>query len=327
VAAFRICLRLLTQRGLVAKHIVDEAYQCLMRVNVGDESLVKEVLQNAANVPQEAREFVLGSLADAARLRSRTPRRPSPQEPPAPRRATRQALPEPTLSWQSDLGVARRELPVVRAEFYTLLQVEKMAGELQSTTGTQMKEWLKAPPARLKDLAEAARERSREALERRLGPIGCLSAGEVAPPSGSIDDGTTDDRNRLCVSRVMAEAGVWRPVWNAYRSDLSNRILQLKCEKSRGAFDERVPCTAPGGGEVLTHLYLDPEDWGIAWLAVEKTRWLYEKRVRELLEDAVLKAGCEALPPGELCARAATALAQELGRGTPAESDNPRTGR
>jgi hypothetical protein len=56
----------------------------------------------------------------------------------------------------------------VRSEFNTLLQVEKMAGPLRSTTRTQMKEWLKAPPARLKDLAKAARQRSRDALERRL---------------------------------------------------------------------------------------------------------------------------------------------------------------
>jgi hypothetical protein len=67
VAAFRICLRLLTQRGLVAKHIVDEAYQCLMqclmRVKVGDESLVNEVLQNAQSAPAEAREFVMGAGA------------------------------------------------------------------------------------------------------------------------------------------------------------------------------------------------------------------------------------------------------------------------
>jgi hypothetical protein len=117
-------------------------------------------LSNNSNAVYRVRDEVLAEQAakeaDAARLRSRSPRRPSPQEP------------EPTLSWQSDLRVARRELPIVRSEFNTLLQVEKMAGPLRSTTRTQMKEWLKAPPARLKDLAKAARQRSRDALERRL---------------------------------------------------------------------------------------------------------------------------------------------------------------
>jgi len=92
------------------------------------------------------------------------------------------------------------------------------------------------------------------------------------------------------VSEVMAAAGVWEPVWKAYRSDLSNRMLQLKCEETNGTFAERRPQEV-SSITVEVHSYKRSQDWPLARRALRETKDLYEKRIRELLESAFSAAG------------------------------------
>ena len=72
-----------------------------------------------------------------------------------------------------------------------------------------------------------------------------------------------------------------------YMSDLSNRMLQLKCHDTDGSFSERRQ-SIPFG---LVHKYKKPDDWPMASQALHETKSLYEKRIRELLEDAFVRAG------------------------------------
>jgi hypothetical protein len=90
---------------------------------------------------------------------------------------------------------------------------------------------------------------------------------------------------RLKICEVMQAAGVWKAVWSIFRSDLANHMLSLKCADTEGSFSARRPETVRGNVPVLVHKYKKSTDWPIAWKALQNTRDVYEKRVREFLED------------------------------------------
>ena len=88
----------------------------------------------------------------------------------------------------------------------------------------------------------------------------------------------------------MVTAGVWQAVWPSYRSDLANQMLSLKCAETSASFSARRPEIVQGHIPVLVHKY-KKTDWPLAWTALQNTRDLYEKRVRECLDDVFRLAG------------------------------------
>lgn len=219
----------------------------------------------------------------------------------------KKALPEPVLRWIEDLGVRREELPGVKASFRALLEIEITAGALPRDTASAR--FSASPPVRFRALAEAALASVRDAVQRRLDTL-------AAPPSSKRARRHHDPEEEdiiLKVSEVMNAAGVWDPVWRAYRSDLSNRMLQVKCETTNGGFDERRFQEVAGGSlEVLVHKYKKPEDWPIARRALGETKALYEKRIREMLEEAFIMAGNYDATLSGACSEAASRIAARL---------------
>ncbi len=69
VEALCILMRLLANHTPACKAATQEAYQCLMRVKVGDASLIPELQRNAATATAEARQFVLGPEEEEERQR------------------------------------------------------------------------------------------------------------------------------------------------------------------------------------------------------------------------------------------------------------------
>jgi hypothetical protein len=107
-----------------------------------------------------------------------------------------------------------------------------------------------------------------------------------------FEGGTSGEgRDVLKISEIMEVAGVWKPVWCSYRSDLANRMLSLKCAETNALFADKRPAIVRGNLQVLVHHYKRSVDWHLAWEALRSTRDLYEKRVRELIDDMFQKAG------------------------------------
>jgi prophage antirepressor-like protein len=127
------------------------------------------------------------------------------------------------------------------------------------------------------------------------GGAGSIGGAQDSETAGSApgDSGGEEqaDEDVLRVTEVMRAAGVWRAVWLSYRSDLANQMLVLKCDETQGSFSERRQETVRGPSQVLVHRYRKSCDWPLAWRAVQKTRDLYEKRVREHLEEIQQLAG------------------------------------
>jgi prophage antirepressor-like protein len=201
---------------------------------------------------------------------------PSPIGRPVAKLAPKQkkALGEPVISWKNDLGAERKEIPAAKAVLRALFEIEVAAGAMARTPEPTCS----APQFRFRALAEAA----------------LLSSTEEEQPDKEVEPAPQlpgDEDDVLRVSEVMARAGVWDPVWKAYRSDLSNRMLQLKCEETHGAFAERRPQEVSGSVMVDVHSYKRSQDWPLARRALRETKDLYEKRIRELLESAFSAAG------------------------------------
>jgi len=245
------------------------------------------------------------------------------------------------------LHVAADEVQGVKAQFTALLHIEMQKKNLPG--GTRVGGLVTRPPLRFKELALAAVSAYRQlytngvqgrvqqnrhsqdaAASQRPGGLEAstdgrrqhVESGEVAPlPVGEEDDewheqlaaaleeDLEEDDNILKVSEVMRAAGVSRAVWLPFRSDLSNKLLALKCEQTQGAFAERRPEVVGGGIPVSVHKYKKSQDWPLAWEAVRKTQHLYQKRVRECLEAFYHVAGIPLDPSiADLARRVAEAL-------------------
>jgi hypothetical protein len=227
-------------------------------------------------------------------------------------------LPEPSVTWK-ELGARREEVPAARGILESFLILEEPGSRV-----LQRRDWSSKPPIRFRELAEGALRTAREALGSRASwPMQDgheeLERGKrrkTLPPPEQPDLDLPSDAQEdvvLRVSDVMREAGVWDPVWKVYQSDLSNRMLQIKCKVTDGAFSDRRPQLVAGGAlEVQVHKYRKPDDWPVACRALEDTKNLYEKRLRELLEDAFVRAGLYDDTLGRACTEAAKRLAVQL---------------
>jgi prophage antirepressor-like protein len=203
-------------------------------------------------------------------------------------------LPEPCLDWMKDLGVSRQELVGVKSQFKTLVQIEISAGQIPVKSPKDA--WSKTPPLRYKDLAKGAVASYRSLLEQRcdairVGDVERTSAGKRKRSLDSDEDDDADEDDILKISEIMHAAGVWQAVWPSYRSDLANQMLSLKCAETGASFSARRPETVRGHLHVLVHKYKKSTDWPLAWTALQNTRDLYEKRVREVLNDLFRMAG------------------------------------
>jgi hypothetical protein len=96
---------------------------------------------------------------------------------------------------------------------------------------------------------------------------------------GSRSDDGLINEELLRLRRFLLGEGVWVGVIKAYLSDVSNRLLQLKCEETGGTFDSR-------NATADMHRYLKNVDEDTARKAVAQTSSLYAKRVREELRKA-----------------------------------------
>jgi hypothetical protein len=220
-------------------------------------------------------------------------------------------LPEACLDWTKDFEVSRHEIRGVKSQFKTILSIEILAGQLPPKSPVEA--WATAPPLRLRDLAQCSVSSYRSQLKRRYDTI---SAGDAertiagnrkrAHSQGSDDSDEDDDI--LKISEIMSTAGVWRAVWYSYRSDLSNQMLSLKCLETGANFSARRPETVRGHIQVVVHKYKKSTDWPLAWTALQNTRDLYEKRVREFLDDMFRTAGRPVDESGQLARDIAVTL-------------------
>ena len=232
----------------------------------------------------------------------------------APQRSA--CLPEVCLDWVKDLGVCRNELAGVKSQFKTLLQIDIASGRIPTKSTTEA--WIKSPPVRFKDLADGAVASYRSLLRQRYDAIavGCTSSGMKKTGkrlrSQSSESISEDEDDILRISEVMRVAGVWTAVWSSFRSDLANQMLSLKCAETDGNFSERRQETVQGHIPVLVHKYKKSSDWPLAWRALQNTRDVYQKRVREFLESMYILAGYPADGIEHASAELARAIAVSL---------------
>jgi len=336
VAACRLMIRLCVNKSKVADAIADEALK-----------LWTERMSQDLRLPTPARDFLRGKQQSFAsessepdlssiRVRRQTAAASSCRVVSDDSRPPR-ALPEPCLSWIKDLGADRKEIPAAKATLKSLFEIEVAAGGLQKNPQPNCS----APQHRFRDLAEAALRLSRLSVQQRLSTIAAagtpplttattLTAEVVvvsAAHSSSSSSTATEIRvgeepeeeeedDILRVSEVMRAAEVWEPVWKTFMSDLSNRMLQIKCEDTNGNFSERRPQKVHHGISVEVHKYKKPDDWSIARRALRETKDLYEKRIREFLERAFLLGGVFDDVPlhtyAGICAATARRIADQL---------------
>ena len=265
---------------------------------------------------------------------------------PVPKRTITARIGEPFLNWRIDIGAERKEIPAAKAMLKTLFEIEVAAGALPRSPAPNYA----APQTRFRELVHASLASSRVAIQKRIGTMAAgNTARKRTMPSESKEDeegscsepgdGTkkrarnkeaedekeeellhkeanekplpTDDI--LKVSEVMRQARVWEPVWKTYMPDLSNRMLQIKSEETDGAFSERRLQQVAGGSLVVSvHKYKNPDDWPVACRALVDTKSLYEKRLRELLEDAFLRAELYSDTLSRTCSEAARRIAAQL---------------
>jgi hypothetical protein len=223
------------------------------------------------------------------------------------RRTRQKRLPEPCVSWAS-LGVAPAELPGVKKQFEAFLHMEADYRGL----GRSFSHWVKAPPERLRALAQASVEAYRTLNKRMYAPIaapdGETGSSTASNSSALSESEASDSADVLKLSRVMRAAGVWAPVRKAYNVDLSIQMHSLKCAETDGGFSEKRDEMLQGR-PVQVHRYLKSTDIPLAWKALEDTRFAYERRVRDLLTEAFELAGHS---DDALAARLARGIAEEL---------------
>jgi len=203
-------------------------------------------------------------------------------------------LSDDCLQWETSLGVARFELPGVKAQFKTLLQAEVASGGIPQRSPIEA--WAKAPPRRFLHVAQGAVASFRRLLDGQDQPIGLPEepmriVGKGRQSLGDSSDESTDESNVLRISEIMRAAGVWKGVWTSFKSDLSNQMLFLKCAETKAAFSARREETVRGHIQVSVHAYKKSADWPLAWKALQNTRDVYEKRIREFLDDMFELAG------------------------------------
>jgi len=291
------------QKSKLLVNIGLEAMSFWSRVKAGDASLLAEIDANAQTAEPVFQEFVTGKKRELTGGEERILRARSQVGDPSTRR-----IREPYLDWKADVGAERKEVPAAKAMLKTLFEIEVAAGAMPRSPAPDCS----APQTRFRELAEAALAAVRAVLQKRLGPVATADDASRKRPRQEEQE----EVPVLTVSEVMQEAGVWEPVWKAYRSDLSNRMLQIKCQRTQGAFSDRRMQEVAGGVEVQVHRYLKPEDWATARRALEETKDLYEKRARELLESAFVLAGVYDDVPRSthagICAVTARALTERL---------------
>lgn len=105
----------------------------------------------------------------------------------------------------------------------------------------------------------------------------------------------------------MTAAQVWSPIRKVLNSDLSNRMVQLKAEEtggaSGGAFSTRcMQHLSSVPMDVQVHSYVKPED----------LQPLYEKRIREFLEDVFRQFDLLTDLVAAACTMAARRLSEQL---------------
>jgi hypothetical protein len=200
------------------------------------------------------------------------------------------------LDWRKDFGVTPKDLPAVKALFKVIIRIDIAKKKLPSSSPVEA--WTRTPPVRVQGLARAAVSAHTALIARGHdeGGAGSIAGARDRETAGGVrgdSSGGEDqaDEDVLRVTEVMRAAGVWRAVWLSYRSDLANQMLVLKCDETQGSFSERRQETVRGPTQVLVHRYRKSCDWPLAWRAVQKTRDLYEKRVREHLEEIQQLAG------------------------------------
>jgi len=246
------------------------------------------------------------------------------------------SLDEARLDWKKDLQVASNELQGVKAQFATLLHIEvqkkKLPGEavvgrLAAKPPVRFRELAVAaisayravftdssedrPPQinlshDLEAVAPRIEEGSRQQrldAENEVVQAPMPDEDEDAADAewrqqlvAAMEEDNNEEGDILKVSDVMRAAGVCRAVWLPFRSDLSNQLLTLKCAQTQGAFAERRREVLGHGIPVSVHKYRKSQDWPLAWQAVQKTQDLYQKRVRECLEEFHRAAGIP-IPP------------------------------
>ena len=237
---------------------------------------------------------------------------------PAPRQQARSRvpLPEPCLEWEKDFGVTRREIAGVKSQFKTLIQIEIAAGQVPGKPSLDA--WIRSPPTRFKDLAQAAMASYRALLQQKYETIAVGGAALIGSNSGkrhcpqSSEDSSDDEDDILKISEIMRVAGVWKAVWSSFRSDLANQMLSLKCADMDGSFSDRREETVQGCIPILVHTYKKSCDWPLAWRALQNTRDLYEKRIREFLENMYALAGVPEDRTEHSSAQLARAIASSL---------------
>jgi hypothetical protein len=225
-------------------------------------------------------------------------------------------LPEVCLDWVKDLGVCRNELAGVKSQFKTLVQIEIASGQIPAKSPTEA--WIRSPPVRFKGLADGALASYRSLLRQRYDAI---AVGGTLPGikktgkrlHGQSSESSSDDEDDILkISEVMRVAGVWTAVWSSFRSDLANQMLSLKCAETNGSFSDRRHETVQGHITVLVHKYKKSSDWPLAWKALQNTRDVYQKRVREFLESMYILAGYPADEIEHASAELARAIAVSL---------------
>jgi hypothetical protein len=306
-AGYRLLTKLCLHKSKIAQGMHDEAMLLLGHVKVGDQRLHEVLDVNAASSSGEAKAFVLGALEaeeQKAKLVKTTPldlergqdlttmqpkRRRVDDAPMSDLSSSLPvALPEGCLDWVKDFAVSRQELRGVKLQFKAILSVEISAGQLPQRSPVEL--WTKAPPLRFREMAVGAVSSYRSLSERQYGTMTAGDA-EHASRRPNQESDSDDDDDILKISEIMSTAGVWRAVWSSYRSDLANRMLSLKCAETGATFSARRPEIVQGHVLVLVHKYKKSTDWPLAWTALQNTRDVYEKRVRECLDDMFQMAG------------------------------------
>lgn len=199
------------------------------------------------------------------------------------------ALPEVCLDWRKDFAVSRQELRGVKSQFKAILSIEISAGHLPQRCPVEA--WMMAPPLRFREFAQGAVSSYRSLLERRYGTVTVGDAERASVASRRPSQESDSDDDILKISEIMSKAGVWQAVWSSYRSDLANQMLSLKCTETGASFSARRPEIVQGHIHILVHKYKKSTDWPLAWMALRNSRDVYEKRIREFLDDMFRMAG------------------------------------
>ena len=223
--------------------------------------------------------------------------------------ASRAALIEPCISWES-LNVPKAEVKAVQKQFEMILRAAKIPAAT-----SQIKEWQRKPPVRFQELAALAVRTHRSILSQVADSTSSSTPGlptanatqsaerphaanvqlmdETQPAEHLLENASRDseaeeeDPDLLTIGQIMRTAGVWKPVKDAYRNDLSFCMHSLKCDATRGCFSKRRPHEVRGQA-VLVHSYQKSIDSYIAREALRATKYTYERRVRDFLVETFI---------------------------------------